>query len=262
MDRIGTGSRDQFENFSFEQVYEYVKWELEENCLFTASNRIYRQIRGVAIGGALSAQLSCLYCVNKEHAFYSQTASQMRTQITQHIPPSLLPHHPFRFRDNLVGVARGRPKLPKVQALFERIYGLKLQEEGHGLNLQTLESHLTIDPHTGHISVALKDKISYHHNPEPTRLYVRYPDVYSPNAQNVLRSLIPALALKCTYYQTDWDSLQQNCLQTIQELHTKGYLGRWWEGSFKTSLIRFGFPEEHTQQLHRWVQHRGKRVQS
>ena len=38
MDRIGSGSRDQFENFSFEQVYEYVKWELEENCLFTVSN--------------------------------------------------------------------------------------------------------------------------------------------------------------------------------------------------------------------------------
>ena len=41
-------------------VYEDVKWELEENCLFTVNNRIYKQIRGVAIGGALSAQLSCL----------------------------------------------------------------------------------------------------------------------------------------------------------------------------------------------------------
>ena len=108
--------------------------------------------------------------------------------------------------------------------------------------------------------MALKDKISYHHNPAPTRWYVRYPDVYSPNARSVLRSLVPALALKCTYYQTDWHSLQQNCLQTIHELHTKGYPGRWWEGSFKTSLMRFGFPDARKQQLHAWVQSRGQRT--
>ena len=130
---------------------------------------------------------------------YSQTVNQMRSQVTKYITPSLLPHRPFRFRDNLVGVARGRLKLPKVQALFEHIYGLKLQVEGQGLTLQTLESRLTIDQHTGTITVALKDKVSYHHNPEPTRRYVRYPDVYSPNARSILRSLVPALALKCTY---------------------------------------------------------------
>ena len=57
----------------------------------------------------------------------------------------------------------------------------------------------------------------------------------------MLKSLIPALAMKCMYYQTSRETLRDDRVQTITELHTKGYLGRWWEGSFKINLMCFGF---------------------
>ena len=61
--------------------------------------------------------------------------------------------------------------------------------------LQTLESLLRINPQTGQIEVAIKDKVSYTNNPEPRRRHARHPDTYSPNAQSVLKSLILALAM-------------------------------------------------------------------
>ena len=92
------------------------KWELMENCLFTVSNQISKQVKGVAIGGALSAQLSCLYCIDKPHSCYSQNHSEFRTQVSKPIPPSLLPHRPFRFCDNMVGVSQGHLNLQRVLA--------------------------------------------------------------------------------------------------------------------------------------------------
>ena len=59
-----------------------------------------------------------------------------------------------------------------------------------GTRLQTLESVLHIDPDTGYVSIGLKDKVSYSDNPSPIRIYVRYPDGFSPNARAVLKSIL------------------------------------------------------------------------
>ena len=97
-----------------------------------------------------------------------------------------------------------------------------------GKTLETLKAHLSIHPNTRYIAMTLEDKISSVHEPTPTQRFVRYPNVYSPNAHSVVKSLVPALAMKCNYYQTGWDSLRRSCIQTITELHNKGYPGKWW----------------------------------
>ena len=63
MDRMGTGQKELFHKIPFSEILNFVRWELFENHLFVVSDRVLSQKRGVAIGGALSAQLPSLYCM-------------------------------------------------------------------------------------------------------------------------------------------------------------------------------------------------------
>ena len=87
-----------------------------------------------------------------------------------------------------------------------------------GKTPQTLKAHVSIHPNTQYIAMTLEDKISSVHKPTLAWRFVRYPNVYSPNAHSVEKSLVPALAMKCNYYQMGWDSLRRSCIQTITEL--------------------------------------------
>ena len=41
-----------------------------------------------------------------------------------------VPAFPFRFRDNLVGAAMGHVPITALQALYTKLHGLTLEEEG------------------------------------------------------------------------------------------------------------------------------------
>ena len=138
MDRFGVGQKELFHVVSFIEILNYVKWELLENHLFVVSDRVLSQKRGVAIWGALSAELSSVYCMIREHRFYNASLQRQRRRMIPHVPPHVFSSKPFRFSDNLVGISLYDMNLAKAQELFQSLYGLKLQAEGEWQRLQTL----------------------------------------------------------------------------------------------------------------------------
>ena len=48
--------------------------------------------------------MSSLYCISHEQMFYTRPWDEIMHEANQYIPFRSLPHVPFRFRDNLVGV--------------------------------------------------------------------------------------------------------------------------------------------------------------
>ena len=127
LDRVGTGSREQFHNVPYAALREFLEYELHHNALFCVGNTILEQIRGVAIGGTCSAQLSSIFTMVQEHRFYSKPWAAQKSLINQHFPIHMVPTKPFRFRDNLVGQGFALQHLSAIQSFFEKLYTLKLQ---------------------------------------------------------------------------------------------------------------------------------------
>ena len=65
-DVMGKAHGDMFTNVSRAHVSEYLHFYLFQNGLFLLGTRVFRQRRGVAIGGVLSAQCASLYCMHTE----------------------------------------------------------------------------------------------------------------------------------------------------------------------------------------------------
>ena len=212
---------------------------------------IHRQIRGVAIGGTTSAQLACIYCMVRENRFYSQPWPTQARTMHHFFHPCQVPIRPFRFRDNLVGIGCNRLQLPNPRRFFEHMYGLDLQEEGIGADLQTLESHLFIGPNTGYITMGMKDKCNIFLVQDPLRRQIRYPDWFAVNAKTTLRSLAPALARKCVYYSTHQTYMMHNIRRAVHEFRYKGYPRAWWANNFVKSLLKYGMPQQHAPTVNR-----------
>ena len=155
----------------------------------------------------------------------------------QHFPVHMVPTRPFRFRDNLVGQGFALQHLSAVQSFFEKLYTLKLQEEGVGAHLPTLEAMLHTHPLSGHIDISMKNKLQDQHTLSPGQQLIWYPDVHSPNARATLQSLVPTLAKKCVQYSTTGDLFTRNATTVHTELAAKGYPRSWWENKLKLHLL-------------------------
>ena len=81
LDHFGVGYAENFDTFTFSDVLEYARYEVPKNDVLVIGNWVMRQIRGVAIGGNLSAQLSCLYAIDPEHQFFDREWSLVRQDI-------------------------------------------------------------------------------------------------------------------------------------------------------------------------------------
>ena len=149
-----------------------------------------------------------------------------------------------------MGAAIGEVPIEALQSLYTKLYDLKLQQEGWGEELTTLESHLHVNRSTGQVQVALKDKLIQNAG-DQRRALVRYPDWYAPNAKAVLRSLVPALVQKCVYYSTSWDIMQDNIQGTLRELTRKGYPGMWWKPAFNRTLRQQRVPQSVVKATHK-----------
>ena len=238
LDRVGQGSKEQFHNVPYAALREFLEYELHHNALFCVGNTILEQIKGVAIGGTCSAQLSSIFTMVQEHRFYSKPWTAQKSLINQHFPVHMVPTRPFRFRDNLVGQGFALQHLSAVQSFFEKLYTLKLQEEGVGTHLPTLEAVLHTHPLSGHIDISLKNKLQDQQTLSPGQQLIRYPDAHSPNARATLQSLIPALAKKCVQYSSTGDLFADNATTVHRELTAKGYPRSWWENKFKLHLLQ------------------------
>ena len=75
----------------------------------------------------------------------------------------------------------------------------------------------------------------------------RYPDHFSLNAKQTLRSLVPGLEQKCIFYSNEPHCILHNIAQCKEELLRKWYPKTWWEALFKHALMKYGLPPELTQ---------------
>ena len=83
----------------------------------------------------------------------------------------------------------------------------------------------------------MKNKMDGPGETVPGPRLIRYPDVYSPNAQTTLLSLVPALAKKCVQYASTPELFIKNATTVHQELIAKGYPRAMWENKFKHGLL-------------------------
>ena len=219
---------DMFTNLSWAHVSEYLHFDLFQNDLFLLGTRVFRQRRGVAIGGVLSAQCASLYCMYREFQWLrAHGGSRAWARI-----PGLLAQ-PFRFRDNIVGVRQCKVSVEALQKRFEKILGLQLQIEGEGQVWTSLEAKLMLRPEGQGLDIGLKDRTG---DCDPMRAVRRYPDVLSPNARPVLRSLVPGLIYKSLQYAFDANQARQNLRAVGRDLAVKGYPQSWWLGAAKAAL--------------------------
>ena len=70
-DRIGKGVPEFFDSIKIFDVLKFVKIDLFYNDVFVAGASVNKQIRGVAIGGLIFAQLADAYCPIREYLIYS-----------------------------------------------------------------------------------------------------------------------------------------------------------------------------------------------
>jgi hypothetical protein len=236
LDRVGWGYVDEYVNVSWEEVMAYVRYDLFFNDLFVVGNRIFRQVRGIAIGGIISAQAAELFCMHREILWRGRGAGEQQAIRSKYLPAMSLPLDPYRFRDNIVGLLNGRVKLARVRKWFEWIYGVELQIEGEGQVLPSLEAELSLVG--GRVGLRLKRKVDI--NDLSERRIVRFPDATSVNAKEALRSIVVGLGLKCVWYSMSPDDVAYNITSTINELSCKGYPNSWWKPTLFEALKRQG----------------------
>ena len=94
--------------------------------------------------GIISAQLAELFSMGKEFKILTQTEEAQKRQQAKFLPPHSRILQPYRFRDNIVGVLRGKVGLARVQRWFEHVYQLNLEQEGEGVVLPSLEATISL----------------------------------------------------------------------------------------------------------------------
>ena len=83
-DRIRKSAENMFVVLNFDEVYEYVVWDLLHNTYFCLDTILLRQgPRGVPIGGFLSAQIMVLWAIFRESVLFSQDGMQKHMHSVQ-----------------------------------------------------------------------------------------------------------------------------------------------------------------------------------
>ena len=124
----------------------------------------------------------------------------------------------------MVGVRSGKSSIESVRKYFQHVLGVELQVEGEGQEWTNLEACMRL--YDSQIHLFMKQKMAWD-IPEHKRL-LRFPDVSSPNARIVVRSLTPALCQKALFYASDVQGVLYNLQHIIYELQCKRYPTSWW----------------------------------
>ena len=182
-----------FHNLQFEDVIKFCRFDVFHNDMFTVGSAVYRQKRGIAIGGtgAQMAIANLFMCELRGYPAYTPVPTDVH-----HLHPADLPVHPFRYVDNIVGVKRKHTPLQAIQEKFGHLYGLRLQPEAEGDCLISLEAELQISRHPtqnhSYVRVRYANKCGADLPIEKGKR--RFPETYKPGARRVVQSVIPSMA--------------------------------------------------------------------
>ena len=243
LDRIGGGSPELFTNFRTQDVLDFVYYDIYCNDLFVYLNVVYRQVRGIAIGGTGSSQYACIDCMLSEYR-YLETLPPYALQGPALLHPCVLPVRPGRFRDNCLGMKYVSTTFSELQSWMEGVYNLELQCEGMGDLWTTIQGEIQVIQGGPHgpplLQLRLADKGTKF--TEPHQRLVRYPDRFAPKAPRTLQSLVPAMAKNCAYYRDSRQDAHPNVQLVITDPQRKDYCSRWWVPSLRGCLDKWGLP--------------------
>ena len=217
---VASGNSDSTFHFvPFSDLMLLLKWDLFFNDRFVHFTSVFRQTTGTAIGGATSAQTSSLTLLYMEESLNRVG-----------LPPC------FRYRDNFLLLIDPSPplrspclSLPEVQDRLATCLGMELTVEGQSRTLSFLESQVSFCKGKPCIQVKTPSFSGAPGDPIPPA-HKRLIDHHSPNAQAMLRSLVPNLVAKCLHYRSSHvsHSFTLNVCKVARTLLSKSYpVTRW-----------------------------------
>ena len=118
------GGPDITHTFTQQQVLNFVYFDIYCNDLFIYLNVVYKQIRGIAIGGTCLSQFACADCMISEYK-YLETVPPFALQGPMLLHPCILPVRPGRFRDNCLGMKFVSTSFADLQSWLEGVYNVK-----------------------------------------------------------------------------------------------------------------------------------------
>ena len=189
LDRIGMGAARDFRNFSFESIRTFVEFDIFENNLVHCGELAFKQCVGLPMGGCLSAQLACIYCIYREHQRF-EIFSELSLTSTAHMS---------RFRDNVfIFFDSAAITVEALLDICKETYNMGVKIEHRGRVIDTLSFRLSMDvncdsvmgPVHLRLKPVMKGKLSG-------------PDPQSPNMKSFVRSYVPQCVLKairCTEF--------------------------------------------------------------
>ena len=81
---MGQRTSKDFTNIFKTELLTFLRFELFQNTVFVVGSQLYRQIRGVAMGGKASAHIASLYCMCTSGRFARHVQSLCRTMPNLH----------------------------------------------------------------------------------------------------------------------------------------------------------------------------------
>ena len=126
--------------------------------------------------GEASPLAACV--LRKRHNFFAcyvncpLTRPRVVELISRRPPEHAFPIPPYRYMDNIVGAICGNVGVTRLRNMFEKLYGLELQQEYEGLVIPILEAVLSVQLDTVEVFLRLKTKEDWNVPPHTATLQI------------------------------------------------------------------------------------------
>ena len=232
-DHVGRSSSVHFWELSAGQLLAIIKWELGSNDDFeaVADNKIvvFKQHRGLPIGGHLSAALCELVALKREFLSW---------------PPELSARPTARYRDNFFVGFDSSPSPSQNTHLAEVLslqLGMPVKWVSSGSSFRCLELRVGLNA-----GVAPRVVVAFRTDPDrqgESQDVTSWPPRWDPRARLVLDSLLQGLASKLRLYRVPGTGgFTAAIRQALSFLKNRCYPKRWWVRPFALALLRNGAP--------------------
>ena len=232
-DYIGKSTSAHFYTFSEAELVAVVSWELEHNDLFEclAPDRsctyVLRQVKGLPMGGHLSAALVELVALHREH--------------TQPWPPLLGDAPSARYRDNFFVAFAMDPSAEELAALACSLTGMlcmPVKLEGSGRERRVLEVRIQLRSDIVHSTLAFRDDTDRQGESGDV---VSWPPASDPRVKQLLPGLLSSLAARIRqYHPANCHGVTSSWRRAVQFLRRRHYPTKWWLRPFAIAAVRHG----------------------
>ena len=232
-DRMGRSFSADYWEIPAALLVAVVCWELTMNADFEAVSDgrpvVFKQHRGLPIGGHLSAALCKLVALKRE--YISWTAE-------------LAAHATSRYRDNFFVAFASMPtpdECCKYTQALTGLLGMPVKFVSCGAEFRCLELRVSVCPGTApKVVVAFRtDQDRQGESNDVTS----WPPRSDPRARLVTSSLLQGLAAKLRLYRAEGTGGYTAAIRAaLAFVRKRGYPSRWWVRPFAQALVRHGVP--------------------